>query len=417
MSSKADVSLLLIGTELTNGTIQDTHGRYIASRLTELGFTVKKISLVSDDLSGTEDLRNLTGCSDVIIVSGGLGPTSDDITREMLAGLSCGSLVFRQDVWEDIASRYDVRKGQSNRRQAFVPEHFTIIQNTEGTAPGLRGTVDSTLLYALPGPPHEMRTMFDRAVVPDLVQNFHLEPAEFLEATCFLLSESLLEDVCGRFPRSGVTWGTRASEGGIHLYLRGGIKQEREAFLEFLQEHLGKERLKEGAVDLPSHTVSLFKDLKYSFSSAESCTGGLFSKLVTDVPGSSDVFPGGVVSYSSGTKAAYLGLDRSEIETHGAVSGETAAAMAQSVRELSGSDIGISFTGIAGPGGGSTEVPVGTVWIGIADRDGDVRTFPFRFKGSRNRIRRKAVSAGFLLLEIWVTEKKRLDSYRKWQYI
>ncbi len=417
MSSKAYVSLLLIGTELTNGTIQDTHGRYIASRLTELGFTVTKILLASDDLSTTDDLRNLAACSDIVIVSGGLGPTSDDITREMLAALSGGSLDFKQDVWDDIAARFDVRKGQSNKRQAFVPEHFSTIQNTKGTAPGLKGTVGNTLLYALPGPPHEMRRMFDRAVVPDLVQSFHVETEEFLEATCFLLSESLLEDACGKFPRSGVSWGTRAGEGMIHLYLRGGMQQEREAFLGFLQEYFGKERLKNGSVDLPAYTVALFKDLEYTLSSAESCTGGLFSKLVTDIPGSSEVFPGGVVSYSAGTKAVYLHLDRSEIETHGVVSGETAAAMAQSVRVLSGSDIGISFTGIAGPGGGSTEIPVGTVWIGIAGHDGEIRTFPFRFKGSRDRIRRKAVAAGFLLLEIWVTEKKRLDSYRKWQYI
>ncbi len=417
MLSKTTVSLLLIGTELTNGTIQDTHGRFLSSRLTELGFTVTMITIVPDDLSSVEALRNSVAGGSVVIVTGGLGPTSDDRTRQMLAELSGGELVFHAEVWDDISSRFDVRKGQSNRRQAFVPEHFTTIKNMEGTAPGLQGTVGAARVYALPGPPREMQAMFDRSVAADLAEHYHIAAEPFLEATCFLLCESGLEDACGTCVQEGVTWGTRAGGEGISLYLRGGSAPERERSLHLLQEYFGRERLKAGAVHLPAYTLSLFRAAGKTLSCAESCTGGLFSKMVTDVPGCSDVFPGGVVSYSPGTKAAYLHLDREEMENRGVVSGETAAAMAKSVREGSASDIGISFTGIAGPGGGSRETPVGTVWIGIAGSDGDIQTFPFRFSGSRDRIRRKTVTAGFLLLEIWLTERKRLDSYRKWQYI
>ncbi len=418
MSNSTTVALLVIGTELTNGIIQDTHTVYMASKLVEAGFSVKKIVLVpDDDISAVDELQRLLFCCDSVILTGGLGPTSDDITRDILARVSGVRLVFRQDVWDDIVSRYDIRTGHSNKQQAFVPEHFSTIENTKGTAPGLKGIVKGVSLYALPGPPREMRVMFDSAVLPDLVTTFHTESEEYLEATCFLVCESGLEDACRQYVQEGITWGTRAEESGIRLYIRGGSLPGRTVFLHFLQTHFGKERVKEGSVDASSYIVSLFSEKGYSLSCAESCTGGLFSKLITDVPGSSNVFPGGVISYSLRTKAAYLHLDREKIEASGVVSGETAAQMARAVKEISGSDFGISFTGVAGPGGGSASAPVGTVWVGIAGPDGDTRRFPFTFRGSRSRIRNKAVLAGFLLLEIWVMDKKRLDSYKKWQYI
>ena len=402
---------------MTNGTIQDSHGKYIAAVLTEMGFEVKKIALIPDDISAAEELRSQITSFESVILTGGLGPTSDDITRELLADVAGADLVFRADVWGDIAARFDVGKQVSNKRQAYVPETFAAITNKKGTAPGLRGSIKGALVFALPGPPHEMRTMFDRDVVPDLQRSFHVFPGDYLEATCFLVCESGLEDACNSYKQKGVVWGTRAGEWGISLYLRGGSRKTRSAFLVYLQDHFGKERIKEGAVNASVFLLNLLQKEEVCLASAESCTGGLFSKMITDIPGSSTVFTGGVTSYTSAAKAAFLGLAKNDIDRFGAVSKETAAAMAHGIQKRSGSDFGIAFTGIAGPGGGSDTIPVGTVWIGIAGSDGDVRTFPFLFRGSRSRIRQKAVLAGFLLLEIWVTEKKRLDSYLKWQYI
>lgn len=411
------IALISIGTELTNGTIQDKYGRYIAEKLSGMGFEIRKIVFVPDDSGIAEELKTQISCCDCVILTGGLGPTSDDITREMLAITAGVDLLFRDDVWETIVSGFDVHKNKSNKKQAFVPEHFTTIPNGIGTAPGLKGSIGNTVVYALPGPPRELRAMFDRYVIPDLQIIFKTKEADFFEVTCFLLCESELEDACVSYEQQHVSWGTRAGENSISLYLRGGIEDEREKFFQYLQHYFGKERIKKGKIDVSGALVTLLAESRSTLSCAESCTGGLCAKMLTDVPGSSNVFFGGVVSYTNSAKHLFLKVEEKKIQDSGAVSSDTAEAMAQSIQVLTGTDYGISFTGFAGPGGGSKENPVGTVWIGISSKDGQSRTFHFVFRGSRERVRRKAVLAGFLLLEIWLTDKKRLDSYGKWQYI
>lgn len=411
------IALISIGTELTNGTIQDKYGKYIAEKLSGMGFEIRKIVFVPDDLGIAEELKTQVTSCDCVILTGGLGPTSDDITREMLAKTAGVDLVFRDDVWKTILSRFDVNKNKSNKKQAFVPEHFTTIPNNRGTAPGLKGTIGNTVVYALPGPPRELRAMFDKDVIPDLKSIFKTKEAEFLEATCFLLCESGLEDACASYEQQHVSWGTRAGEDSISLYLRGGTSDERENFLQYLQQYFGKERIKKGKIDLSQALVTQLAVSRSTLSCAESCTGGLFAKMITDIPGSSNVFFGGVVSYSNSAKHLFLKIEEEKIQYSGAVSSDTAESMAQAIQVLTGTDFGISFTGVAGPGGGSKEIPVGTVWIGVSSKDGKSRTFHFVFRGSRERVRKKAALAGFLLLEIWLTDKKRLDSYGECQYI
>lgn len=417
MSDKKTVSLISIGTELTNGTIQDTHGRYVASKLTSSGFLVKKLTLIPDDSSIAEELHSQISSFDIVIVTGGLGPTSDDITREMLSKTAGVKLIFNAAVWDDITDRFTVLGGESNRKQAFVPETFSTIPNLLGTAPGLTGYIGSTLVYSLPGPPREMRAMFDTSVIPDLYKKFDVDAEDYLEITCFLVCESGLEDACKRYRQDTVSWGTRVQENSISLYLKGGDQKERYMFLEYLQKEFGKERIKEGQIDIAVSFVSFLSEKNLSVASAESCTGGLFAKMITDVPGSSDVFPGGVVSYSVLAKKQYLQLDDGKIDTIGAVSDGIASDMALSVKQITGSELGVSFTGIAGPDGGTENTPVGTVWIGISWNRDQCSAFRFRFSGSRERIRKKAVIAGFLLLEMCVADPQRLDSYLKWQYI
>ena len=416
MSDKKKVSLLFIGTELTNGTVQDTHTRYITPRLGEIGMDVRSVQLLPDDRSITGDLKREADLSDIVIVAGGLGPTSDDLTREIIAEAAGSRLLFDQRLWESITERFEYLSGAANRNQAFVPEGFEAIPNRRGTAPGLTGSIGDTLVFVLPGPPREMQGMFDEEVFPLLRRQYGFYKADMLEASCFLVCESGLEEACRSIPADGLTWGTRVQRRRISLYIRGGNKESRVSFLHSLQNHFGEERIRQGDIDLPAYVFNLFREKKKKMACAESFTGGLFGKTITDFPGSSEVFSGGVITYTVETKEKYLGINRDQLDDFGAVSRVTAVEMASSVRKISAADFGISFTGIAGPGGGTEKTPVGTVWIGISSVEGGASAFPFSIRGSRDRIRSKAVIIGFLLLEMSIKESKSLDSKRMWQY-
>ncbi len=416
MSDRKKVSLLFIGTELTKGTIQETHGRYMAPKLNDLGLDVKKIILLPDEMEISEDVKRETDQSDIVILTGGLGPTSDDFTREVVAEVCGCPLEFNEDLWNSIVSRYDHLSGSANRNQAYVPEGFSVIPNDRGTAPGLKGVVGSALVFLLPGPPREMRGMFDNYVFPLLEKDYGKYKEGILEVSCFLVCESGLEEACRDISSGKVTWGTRAQERRISLYVKGGEEQDRLSFVRSLKGYFGEERIRMGDIDLPEYVSSLLKDAGVRIASAESCTGGLFGKLITDYPGSSDVYTGGVIAYANDVKRGYLEVSEDILNRSGAVSRETAIEMASSVRDSTGSDIGISFTGIAGPGGGTSENPVGTVWIGISSGKSGDWAKRFNFTGSRERIRLKAVLTGFLLLEMSIKGENSLDTRGMWQY-
>ncbi len=416
MSGSKKVSLLFIGTELTNGTIQESHGRYMAPRLEEAGFKVRSMIILPDGMEAVEDLKREAALSNLVIVTGGLGPTSDDLTREIVAE-ACGcELRFHQELWEEIVTRFENISGSANKNQAYLPEGFSAISNKRGSAPGLEGKIGGTPVYVLPGPPRELHGMFDSYLLPLLIREQGGKKDSVLEASCFLVCESGLEEACRKIPSKGLEWGTRAQERRISLYIRGGEEEERLSFFRSLQKHFGEERIRMGNVDLPSAVFDLLREKNKTVACAESCTGGLFGKILTDFPGSSEIFPGGVIIYSDRTKEKYLGINGDLIKRYGAVSGETAKAAASAVRRISSADIGISFTGVAGPDGGTEENPVGTVWIGISRNGEEERAYRVRFTGSRERVRLKAVLAGFLLLEISIKDGKSLDRQGLWQY-
>ncbi len=419
MSVRKTVSLVFVGSELTKGIIQDTHGRYMASVLTEDGFKINRIMILPDDPSIDKDIGNEIGRSDVLIITGGLGPTSDDITREIIAGVSGGKLLFDSGLWDEISKRFtggSGKSGGSRKRQAYVPEGFDPIPNTAGTAPGLKGKIGSTVVYVLPGPPREMRLMFDSAVLPELRELSGVLRQEVLEASCFLICESGLEEACADNASEGVTWGTRAQEDKISLYIKGGSAEARTGLLKSLKDRFGDELIKEGNVDPAVSVSELLHAGGLTLSCAESLTGGFFSKRLTDIPGSSKIFYGGMVTYTDSVKSSYLGIDAGLIASAGAVSEDVAVSMAGSIRRRTGTDYGISFTGAAGPESVSDKVPVGTVWIGLSGPSFGERAFLFRFTGTRKRIRIKAVTAGFLLMEMSLNKGDSLDSQRMWQY-
>jgi nicotinamide-nucleotide amidase len=397
--------LLSIGTELTDGVIQNTHFRFLGSQLKSLGFRVVGGLQLPDELDSIQ--RALIGAeAELLVVTGGLGPTSDDLTREAVARAAGVSLEFHPELWQGLVERYASsgrKPPESNRRQAFIPAGFEVLLNDWGTAPGFWGRLHEAWLAALPGPPAELEPMFARRLLPQLAAAFSgIAKGAELAATALLIPESALEDALRLQPK-GIAWGTRVAEDHIAFSLRGGREEERERAFAALQEEFGAARVRRGfwkpgeilfrALELRGERLAL----------AESCTGGLAAKWLTDLPGASRVFWGGVGVYSNDAKERLLGIPRPLLEESGAVSAQAAESMARGLLERSSANLAAAVTGIAGPDGGSPEKPVGTVWISVLHRDGRSLTRGFRFAGGRDLIRRRSAVATLLAAECLLT--------------
>ena len=417
--------LLCAGTELVEGAVLNTHFRLLGSALKSLGISVLKGVQVPDEASLFDgELRRGVQQAGLVIVTGGLGPTSDDLTREIVAGVAGVPLEFRDELWAELVARYTAGGARSrplpeaNRRQACVPAGFEVLANARGTAPGFFGRVGGSLVAALPGPPRELEPMFFEQVVPLLAPADGGGPAQGHElvATVLLTPESFLEDTLRRLHRPeptgpgavgvGVLWGTRLAEDRIVLTLRGGSADSRERLLGDLRGELGELLLRPGDQGPAERLLEVLaaRGLRVSF--AESCTGGLAAKLLTDHPGSSRVLWGSVVAYDNEAKTRLLGVKAAVLERFGAVSRQTAEAMTRGLLAVSQADLGIAVTGIAGPGGGSPERPVGTVWISGGTASGEGVCVRLRLPGSRDMIRRKAAVAAFLVAECLATGKE-----------
>jgi nicotinamide-nucleotide amidase len=396
--------VLCVGDELTEGRTLDRHGRYLSALLTELGVTVDRIALVPDELDAyRREFLDLLPRVGILLITGGLGPTSDDLTREAVAEAAQVELAFHEDIWQWLVNRFRGRKiSQTNRKQAMIPAGFTVFSNEVGTAPGFAGDIAGCLVVALPGPPHELQRMVESHLKPMLQERLGARSDEVFWATTFMVPESDLEEALQRSAGEGLSWGTNTEGYRILLRLRGGNDEERGAFFRRLRTDLGPERVVEGQVEIGE---VLQRDLRASgrlLVCAESCTGGLVSKLLTDIPGSSDVLWGGIVAYSNAAKISLLGVSDGTLDQHGAVSEETAGEMALGAIRCTGGEAGVSvsITGVAGPGGGSESKPVGTVWLAVAIDDRVVRTRHVYLPRDRDRIRRwSAVSALLLVRE------------------
>ncbi|MBA7543372.1 CinA-like protein [subsurface metagenome] len=336
----------------------------------------------------------------MIIVTGGLGPTSDDLTREAIAEAAGTELVFQQSIWEDLKKRYPGQKiAETNRKQAYIPQGFDILKNPVGSAPGFYGRINKSLIIALPGPPGELEAMYTAGVDRLIEDLFSLTVEQVLTGTAMLIPESSLEEQLQKCPGRSVTWGTRVTDDRIAFYLRGGNEEEQKAVFSCLQESLGSLYIRRGDVKPAQLLSRALRSHGLKIALAESCTGGLLGKWLTDLPGSSDIFFGGVTVYSIQAKFDLLGIDNRMVAEYGAVSSETAAAMTEATLKRCQADVGLAVTGIAGPGGGTAQKPVGTVWISFKRGDKKPLCRLFRFHGSRDQIRRKTAVAAFLLAE------------------
>ncbi|MHC4236294.1 MAG: competence/damage-inducible protein A [Planctomycetota bacterium] len=403
--------LISVGSELTAGITADTNAAWLARRLGACGVAAVRHVTVADDRKAiAEELRRASAWAQVVLVTGGLGPTDDDVTREALAEAMGAALRTDAAVLEHLHEFFRSRGypwTESNARQATFPQGSTVIENLWGTAPGIRAVINDAAVYCLPGVPREMRQMFVHYVQPEIERHGGTGAIVSQTLWCFGAGESRIAEKIADLMRPGraVTVGTTAIEGliGIRFLARASNWAEAEALIHAdeadVRRRLG--HLVFGAEDetLESAVAGLLRRQHSTVSTAESCTGGLLAKRLTDIPGSSEYFLRGLVTYSDQAKTDLLGVAARLIEQHGAVSGEVAEAMAISCRKRAGSDSALAITGIAGPSGGSSEKPVGLVYIALASHDGcQVRCFTFGGHLSRDSIRRRSSSAALNLL-------------------
>lgn len=419
-------SICTIGDEILIGQIVDTNSSHISQALNSLGIKVSRMVSIGDDHAAIissleEELRR----NDIVIVTGGLGPTKDDITKAALAQLS-GTSRYKTDerqleIIRNILSSRGLDVLDINRAQADVPDTCTVIPNRLGTAPIMAFHFEQhrfghkATLYSLPGVPFEAIGALND-VLDDIKANYSISDIYHKTVMTFGIAESSLskmieewednlpEDIHLAYLPNPLT-GVR-----LRLSIYGGEKETEEARIEAelakLRPILGASLYSFTDDTLENCIGSLLKTAGKTVSAAESCTGGTIAALLTSVAGSSEYFLGSVTSYANSVKTGVLGVDPRIIASHGAVSSECVAAMAEGVRKLTGSDYSVATSGIAGPGGGSDEKPVGTVWIGVSSHMG-TETFRMVFKGDRKRnIERFAANALNKLREKLVNELK-----------
>jgi nicotinamide-nucleotide amidase len=396
-------ALLSIGTELSRGEIVDTNAAWLAANLTEHGFVVGEARSVADDPESiVRTLEQLASLHDPVIVTGGLGPTSDDLTSACAARAAGVELVRDESALLAIRRRVESRGRTMNalhEKQAEVPQGAEILPNAEGTAPGFAIGIGRARAYFMPGVPREMKRMFSEQVLPR-VQPKAPNDTHVIRLRTFGLPESsaaqLLEGIESR--REHVTLGYRVHfpELDVKVSARGASHAAARALaLEVAQEAreaLGDVVFGEGDDELAAIVGRALRARGYRLAVAESCTGGLISHLLTAQPGASDFLIGGAVVYANSAKTRLLDVAEDTLRFHGAVSAETAVAMAQGVRRLCEVDVGLAVTGIAGPTGGTATKPIGLVHWAVAHPGGVVARERV-FHGDRNEIQLHAAYA------------------------
>jgi nicotinamide-nucleotide amidase len=412
MPAVRTAAILAVGSELLTPHRIDTNSLFLTGRLNEIGIEVMSKTVIGDNEQALRTaVRRAMQDVDVVITSGGLGPTADDLTREAVAAELGLALVEDDEVLATIRRRFErrgLRMPDGNRRQAAVPQDARVLPNPHGTAPGLLIEADSKILALLPGPPRELQPMFEAHVVPvlsELAQGGRLVRRVIKIAG---KPESHVEEIAhpiySEFAAGDISIETTilATPGQIELHLsaRGSEQDPLELKLEeavgALVAALGPAVFSVDGRALEQVVADELLARSWRLAVAESCTGGLVGGRLTDIPGSSAWFAGGVVAYANEIKETEIGVSSELMKQHGAVSEAVAVAMADGVRQRFKTDVGLAVTGIAGPSGGSAEKPVGTVMIAVSSGPAIVRTY--RFVGDRTMVRQQSVIAAVELL-------------------
>jgi len=397
-----NAEIIAVGSEMLTAQRVDTNSLYLTAELNNLGVEVVTKCVIGDDRERLADaIRRALSRSAILIISGGLGPTEDDLTREAAAQALDRRLVFHPGIAEALEQRFlklQRKMAEVNRRQAFVIEGAAILPNDRGTAPGQWVEESGAVAMLLPGPPHELKSMFERQCLPRLAR---LVPRQAIR-TLFLrvagMSESdldqLIAPVYKKYENPATTILAANGDLQIHLRARCATEAEAEALLVEvggpIELLLGDRLYSRNGDPLEAVVGNLLRARRATVSVAESCTGGMLGERFTSVSGSSDYFAGGFITYTNAMKIELLGVSPEILEEHGAVSKQTAEAMAIGARRRTNSSYALSITGAAGPdaptGPGSESAPVGTVYVGIADAAGTL-VMHRQFLGDRQRIR------------------------------
>lgn len=403
------VEIICVGTEILMGNIVNTNAAFLAENCVKLGLTNYYQVVVGDNESRlTEVIKTAKDRADVIILSGGLGPTEDDLTKETASKVYGLELVEDEAALSSLKDFFEKRNlemTENNLKQALVPKGSIVLQNPNGTAPGIIIEEENSRCILLPGPPNELIPMFNEMVAPYLkeLQGGHL--ISDMVKICGIGEskvETMIKDLIDA--QSNPTIATYAKTGEVHLRVSAFAETEKEA-RKLLKPVVKELKSRFGAyiytteenISLEQSVYELLKINDLTISAAESCTGGLFTARLVNVPGVSEIYKEGFLTYSNKAKRKLLGVKKSTIEKYGAVSTQCAEEMVKGLCKVTKAECGVSITGIAGPDGGTKEKPVGLVYIGVCV-NGHTSIKEYNFKGNRNKIREQSVA--FALIQL-----------------
>lgn len=395
-NKRAVASIITIGDELLIGQTIDTNSAWMGIALNDAGIIVKRRVAVGDNWDDIWDaLEKESLLANVVLITGGLGPTADDITKPLLCNYFDGKLVVDAGALENVIDIFTNKLGRPlldrNLKQAEVPDTCSVIPNKRGTAPGMLFKKNDCFFISMPGVPHEMKGMMSDFVIPWLKEQFPVEKIIHKTLLTAGIGESFLAEILTSFEEmlpNTIKLAYLPSYGMVRLRLTTNFSSAEDEIAGHFEElkSLVKDYLViDSDLSMPAAVAALLKDKNLTLSIAESCTGGYISHLITSMAGSSEYYHGGVVSYSNDLKTALLGVPVEILETYGAVSTQTVEKMAEGIRIRTGTDLGLATSGIMGPSGGTEIKPVGFVCVGVSTKLETVSTtFQFRFDRARN---------------------------------
>lgn len=402
--------IITIGDEILMGQILDTNAQYMARRLTETGIEVVELLSIPDkreEIYETVDYAMQE--ADLILVTGGLGPTKDDVTKKVLAEYFGSRLVFHAQAmeWlEELLRNRNLPMNENNKSQAILPDNCRILRNFKGTASGMWFEKGWKSLISMPGVPFEMEHLMETYVIPDLKARYpHLQLA-YRMLKVYDMPESQLAEHLESWENTladGMKLAYLPSPGMVRLRItaKGESVKRLDETCESLKSVLGEMRFTEGEDSLEKQIGTVFRKKNVTLATAESCTGGEIAHMITSVPGSSAYFKGAVVSYANEVKIHVLGVSAEDIDREGAVSETVVLQMAEGVRKLLHTDYAVATSGVAGPDGGTPDKPVGTVWIGVATPEkAFARKFVFSFTRERNIAKAAAKALEMVMREV-----------------
>lgn len=396
--NEVNASIITIGDELLIGQTIDTNSAFIAQELNKIGVWVKRRVAISDDKASILiTLADEAVSSQIIIITGGLGPTADDVTKPALCEYFRAKLIVNEDALQNVTQIFQ-KLGRAvterNRTQAQVPDNCVVLPNLRGTAPGMWFEKDNVIYVSLPGVPHEMKGLITHSVVPKILENFSLPGVVHRTLLTAGQGESVIADRLIDFEASLPPYIKLAylpAYGMVRLRLTGRHEDKQKvdgevtAFFEQLKNLVHEWMVADEDIPLQEAVSKLLKEKGKTMATAESCTGGYIAHLITSLPGSSSIFNGSVVAYANDVKQSTLQVKAETLQTAGAVSEETVLQMALGACQRLKTDYTVATSGIMGPDGGTPEKPVGTVWIGVASKDGKTKAVKAHFRFDRGR--------------------------------